>query len=113
MSDPTYDKHGDSVLQETWKLNKTDTIIKLFDFNAREITTIHNHTVEKVERTYGRDQKVSMNLASNSDVSVKNCSELEDTRAIELANRKLVELGGNPGPLQKTVAKPKTPRAPG
>lgn len=113
MPDPIYDKHGDSVLQETWRLNKTDTIIKLFDFNAREITTIHNHTVEKVERTYGRDQQLSTNLASNSDVTVKNFSDLEDKRAIELAHRKLVELGGNPGPLQKTVAKPKPPRTPG
>ena len=85
----TYRKLDDTRLQEDTETAYYSRLIRVFDFDAEQITTCTYTTIQR-----------SQAAAVDSPFVLQQFNEVA-ARSIEKAHKKLIELGGNPPPLEE------------
>ncbi len=97
-----YHRISDHALEERVKLDGVSTLINLFDFNTEQITTLQRSI-------YWRTGHESITGNVETQTLRQNFNEVAP-RAIKFAHKKLVELGGNPPPLEECLPSTDVPK---
>lgn len=103
-----YTKEDDYTLLATSEVPDGGKLCRYFNFAAGEITTIYREKAEmQVEKTSGYSStanvSVSVSTALTSQMSVRKFSELDSFNEVALLHKKLVDLKGNPPPLDDII----------
>lgn len=101
-----FNKVGTSTLRVDFRRNemnsggveKYDGYTKLFNFLAREVTTIHRDWLLE-----GRGSSAAGTSAVTSHTSIQSFDDLSSTAEVAAMHRKLVELGGKPPGLDEVL----------
>lgn len=96
-----YEKMDDERLQETARLTRSTHLHRIYDFDAEQVITITNTLYDRSHDAAGAG--VSTLVNSFNEVGA---------RRLQKAHGKLLELGGNPPPLDEAYSgKPRRKKA--
>ncbi len=97
----SYNMLDESTLEQQIKLDESSTLSRIFDFDAEQLITV----------TFTRFSRSSNAVAAGAGALTQSFNEVGAGR-LKKAHAKLVELGGNPPPLDEAhVDKPRRKKA--